>query len=525
MKKPALSPKTIRRRPFGSERGVILLLACFSMPVMVGMLGLGVDLSVMYSIKAKLQMACDGAAVAALRALSLAQDTASQTTMANAIAQQWFTSNFAGSYLGAESNVVPTVTVLDQASIRTVTVTANTLAPTYFMKYWGRSATPIGATGAVSRRDVAITMVLDRSGSMASGNYGGLTACDVMKQSAKVFTGMFQQGRDTIGLVTFAETVQVAQAPTTNFQAALGYTNSSGTAAGALDTISCGGWTNTASAVAVGWNELYKLQSPGALNIIVLFTDGLPTAGVYNFKNAMASGSGCTDGLGVAISSGGNMALNPANWIAAQEANSGGTVSLGLNSFFAPMGGPVGAMVGDGANMNGIATFFSPVLGSTTEGQMKNPAGCSFGGGDPTNDIAFVPDLDNWGNASTGYRTGLTMDGLGHIQINAANLGNAHANQADNAANNARSPHVYSNGIGMAGVVFNTIGLGGNGGVDFTLLQRMANDPAGDATVPYPDYTSYNQAQPKGHFIYAPDADQLKAAFIKMASQILRISK
>ena len=170
MKKLTLSPRAVSRRPLGSERGVILLLACFSMPMLVGMLGLGIDLSVMYSIKAKLQMACDGAAVAALRALSLAQDTASQGAMANSIAQQWFKANFAGSYLGATANTVPTVTVNDSTSIRTVTVAANTLSPTYFMKYWGRPATPVGAVSQTSRRDVAITMVLDRSGSMASGN-------------------------------------------------------------------------------------------------------------------------------------------------------------------------------------------------------------------------------------------------------------------------------------------------------------------------------------------------------------------
>ena len=524
MKKLALSPLTIAKRRFGSERGVILILACFSMPVIIGMLGLGIDLSVMYSIKAKLQMACDGAAVSALRSLSLAQDTASQTAIANSIAQQWFRSNFTGSYLGASANVVPTVTVVDQASFRTVTVTANTSAPTYFMKYWGRAATPIGAVSQTSRRDVAIIMVLDRSGSMASGNYNGLTACDVMKQSAKLFTGMFQQGRDTIGLVTFAETVQVAQPPTTSFQSALGYTNSSGSSAGVLDTISCNGGTNTSSAVSIGWNELYKLQLPGALNIMVLFTDGLPTAGTFNFQQAMAAGSGCKDGTGLAIVSGGNMNTNPANWIG-PEANLGSTVSLGANSFFPPIQGPIAALYGDGTGMNGVSPFFSPTLGTYLEVQVKNPAGCSFSGWDPTNDIAFVPDQDYWNNPTTGYRTGMSTTSGGHIQLNVGNVGNVNVNLADNAANFARLPHVFSNGVAMPGTIVNAIGLGGTGGVDYTLLQRMANDQHGDPSVPYLDYPGYNPNQPKGQFIYVPDADQLRTAFVKLASQILRISR
>jgi Flp pilus assembly protein TadG len=55
----------------GHERGVILLLGCICLPVVMGMLGLSIDLSIMYSVKARLQMACDGAAMAAFRSLSL----------------------------------------------------------------------------------------------------------------------------------------------------------------------------------------------------------------------------------------------------------------------------------------------------------------------------------------------------------------------------------------------------------------------------------------------------------------------
>jgi len=47
------------------------------MPVMIGMMGLGIDVGIMYAVKARIQMACDGGAVAALRSLSLAQTTTS----------------------------------------------------------------------------------------------------------------------------------------------------------------------------------------------------------------------------------------------------------------------------------------------------------------------------------------------------------------------------------------------------------------------------------------------------------------
>lgn len=531
------------RRRLGSERGVILLLACFSMPVLIGMLGLGVDLSVMYSIKAKLQMACDGAAVAALRSLSLAQDTASQTATASTIATQWFKANFAGNYLGATGTTTPTVTVTDLGSVRSVAVAANTHAPTYFMKYWGRPSTLIGATSQSSRRDVVIMLVLDRSGSMTNSNnsYNGLTPCEVMKQASKQFAGMFQPGRDRIGLVTFAETALIAQSPTTAFQTALGYTNSSGSTNGAIDNITCGGWTNTSTALAIAYNELYKTALPGALNMIVLFTDGTPTAGTFNFvtsaatdptgaaHDVLATTSGCLNGSNVAVRAGGSLTTSPRrSWIS-REANGASSISLGASSWapWATIQGPVGALT---TSLTGVDLFFSP--GATPVEGTKNTAeapGCGFvSSGSAIPDVAFIPSTDYWGNPTDGYRGTLAtivVANASRAAINGANLNNAVFNIADGAANFARTTRLLPSGTSFPGVQVNTIGLGGNGGVDFTLLQRMANDPAGDTAVPYAAYPSYNQAQPVGQFIYSPDASQLQAAFTKLGSQILRISR
>ena len=131
------------------------------MPVLIGLMGLGIDIGVLYSVKARLQMACDGAALAAVRSLSLGQSTAAQTTSATNIATQWFTANFAGNYMASYNTTSPTVTVVDDNTnrIRTVTVTAATQAPAYFMRLWGRTATPVGASGQAARRDVVIMIV------------------------------------------------------------------------------------------------------------------------------------------------------------------------------------------------------------------------------------------------------------------------------------------------------------------------------------------------------------------------------
>ena len=545
-------PGSSRQRRQG---GVILLLGCLCMPVIMGMLGLSIDLSVMYSVKARMQTACDGAAVAALRSVSLGQTLASQTTAATAVADKWFKANFSGNFMGTFNTTdPPTVAIAQNAAtlLTTVDVSASTSVPSYFMKYWNGGATVIATNSQASRRNVVVTLVLDRSGSMnnAANSVNGKTPCAAMKDAAKLFTGMFQQTRDYIGLVTFAETANIAQSPTANFQTTLGYANSAGSGTGAIDNISCSGGTNTSSGISVAFNENYKIQLPGALNVIVLMTDGQPTAGTYKFvttvandptgtaKNVVAATSSCKDGAGTAMSSGGNMVTSPPDWINTRESNTGGTntVSLGANSYsgWSPISGPVGALYGDSKSMYGVDPFFSPST-SYVENVSKNSTespGCSFtSSDDPSNDISWVPAYDIFGSATTGYKTGLTtssIQGAARVTVNRANIALAVFNLTDNAANFARTNHYLPNGTtAYNGNLIFTVGLGGNGGVDHTLLQRVANDPnaSPDGGLSYPAYTSYATNQPAGTYIYSEDATQLSAAFQKIASQILRLSK
>jgi Flp pilus assembly protein TadG len=541
----------------GRQAGVILVLGCFCLPVIIGMLALSIDLSIMYSVKARLQMACDGAAMAALRSLSLGQTISSQTTAATAVANNWFKANYSAGFMGTYNTTdPPTVTIAQNGAtlLTTVDVTASTTIPSYFMKYWNSGAAVITAKSQTSRRNVVITLVLDRSGSMNSGSFGGQTPCQLMVSAAKQFTGMFQPTRDFIGLVTFAGSVNIAQSPTTNFQSVLGYTNSAGSGSGVLDTISCVGGTNTPTAISVAYNENYKIQLPGAFNVIVLMTDGQPTASTYKFvttaandptgvaKSVVKSSSGCKDSAGTAMSSGGNMVANPRNWINSRETNTGGTntVSLGANSYagFSPISGPVGGMYADNSGFYGVWPFFSPTATYNENTGRTSPAespGCSFATGNwnntPTTDIAWLPDYDLFGNASAGYEAGLTrstISGASRINLNRANLNIAIDNLTDNAANFARTNHYLPNGsTAYPGNLLLVVGLGGNGGVDHALLQRLANDPnqSPDGGVTYGPYNGYNINQPVGTYIYSSDATQLGAAFQKIASQILRISK
>jgi Flp pilus assembly protein TadG len=539
------------------QDGVILLLGCLCLPVIMGMLGISIDLSILYSVKARLQTACDGAAMAALRSLSLGQTISSQTTAATAVANSWFRANYSSGFMGTyNTSNPPTVAVAQNAStlLTTVDITASTTVPTYFMKYWNAGANVITTTSQASRRNVVITLVLDRSGSMSNVNnsYNGQTPCQVMVTAAKQFTGMFQPTRDYLGLVTFAGSVNIAQSPTTNFQSVLGYSNSAGSGNGVLDNITCSGGTNTPTAVSIAWNENYKVQLPGALNVIVLMTDGQPTAATYKFvttaandptgvaRSAIKTTSGCKDSAGKAMSASGNMVTSPRNWIYSRETNTGGTytINLGANSYsgWSPISGPVGGVYADDSGFYGLWPFFSPTstLLELTGRDTNEAPGCSFATGSynnsPTTDVAFLPDYDLFGNASAGFESGLTRSTVlsaQRITMNRANVNIAIDNLTDNAANFARTSHYLPNGsTAYGGNVIFVVGLGGNGGVNHTLLQRIANDPnaSPDNGSTYPAYNAYNVNQPVGTYIYSADSTQLGAAFLKIASQILRLS-
>ena len=319
------SPQQHRKR----ESGVSLMLAVISLIFIASMIGLAVDVGMLYVVKARLQGAVDGASLAAARALNLGQTTAAQAGSAKQNAVNWFYANFpAGSWF--TSHTLMDITdahahVYDDATnpnLRHVDVTASSDVPTLFMNWFGVRKTNIVALGYASRRDVNAMLVLDRSGSMGS-------SCGALITASKTFTGQFAAGRDKIGAISFADNAYLHSVPTANFQTTLGYTNSFGTSNGELDTISCAGGTATPQAIALAYNELYKLNQPGALNVIVVETDGLPNTITVNFWDGTTAGlsasSGCVDANNKKKSQGGFASLASLKaWTPGHSMNTGG---------------------------------------------------------------------------------------------------------------------------------------------------------------------------------------------------------
>jgi Flp pilus assembly protein TadG len=551
-------------RPDGHrKKGAALFIAIASLVwIVIPMLGLFVDLGILYSAKARLQAAVDGAALAAARALNLGQTTAAQALSAQQNAVNWFYANFPNGNWATFNTVMTTsnVTVVDSpsnANLRQVTVTASTRVPTWFMKYLGFSGTNLTVTGQASRKDIVAMLVLDRSGSMCSVN--GATAnppcnkgstttpCSAMITDAKNFTGAFAEGRDQIGLLTFSDGYYLESKPTVNFQTVLGYSNSSGSSTGTIDSINCNGGTGTAAAVSMAYNQLYQIAEPGAMNIVMLETDGLPNTLIYNFyaatpaPGALNTNSACQDANNLTFKNAGWKTVATARqWISGISMNTGGAGYISnipggaIGAFYAADPAQVaqsGAYMivlfdprqtGDSSNNNSIA--------------ISNAQGCTFNGSTTTtySDFNWLPGQDVFGNQvapSNEYQPlGLTS-GYNNLTNNAStDWPNAHAaalNAADNSAYNARTNATLP-------VYVFTIGLGGNDGnpPDPILLQRMANDPNEDqfnnppvfaACSAEPSCISY-PSQPQGTFIYSPTSAQLGQAFLAISSQILRLS-
>lgn len=525
------------------ERGVSLLVGACSLVFIIPLVGLVIDVGVMYSAASRLQAAVDGASLAAARALNLGETTAAQASSAQQNAINWFYANFPAANWGTSNTIMNTSTVQvfddpNNPHVRNVTVTATTTVPTYFMNWFGIGSTTISATGNASRRDVVVMMVLDRSGSMNNGTVP--SACQSMVTAAKLFTGQFAEGRDQIGLVSFSDNVYIHSAPTTNFQTVLGYSNDSGSGAGALDTIVCGGGTSTAEAISVAYNELYQTNLPGALNVIMFETDGLPNTLLMNFYDSVNNVAGlkntsnCRDVNNKTISAGGfkSSAVIP-SWTSGQ--------ALGAGSFFSNIpAGMVGSVASTDPGEDPSDFFLLLKYWTTTTANdfdstsyITTASGCAFDAthvtGNPA-DLLWFPTTDVFGNQlnpSNAFQP-VTMSGNYVQGSNWSNYHNAVLNATDNAAYQARTNPTLP-------VYFFGIGLGGDPGAppDYILMQRMANDPNGDNYNTPPNYLPcaqeptcvYYSNQPQGTFIFSANSAALSQAFLSISSQVLRLSK
>jgi Flp pilus assembly protein TadG len=285
--------KAARRR-----KGFVSVYVAFSSFLLIPMAGLAIDFAVLYSVKARLQTAVDAAAVGSGNTLN--RGSLMDITAVNDVALRFFNANFPTGYFGSTAVYYNSTPVQGTLGIRTITINASQHVPMLFMRVLGISQSTVAATAQVTVRFVNMILVVDRSGSVFRATYNGTPTMQIVDADLHQFVDpsdgsaspYFSDGRDNIGLITFGGSWRLDFPLSVNFQTA---TPHIGTAIDAIDW-NTNNSTNTAEGLFHGFRELEKLAQPGALNVIVMLTDGRPTAfsGTFPLK-IPTSGSTCTN--------------------------------------------------------------------------------------------------------------------------------------------------------------------------------------------------------------------------------------
>jgi Mg-chelatase subunit ChlD len=264
--------------------------------VLMPMAGLAIDFGVLYNVKARLQTSCDAAAIGAGYLLHATTDL-SNTTQYNAItaaAQQFFNANYGTSFMGAPIASYSAVATSSTTG-KTITVNATATVPMLFMRVLGIAHSTVAAEAVSNVRFIAMMIVVDRSGSVTSEGAQAQIQSALTTFVATASSSYLVDGVDTVGMVTFGGTWNLDFTPSTHFQTNTPNIGTAITNIPFCPSTSITSSTNTAEGLYQAWYQLYSAQMnlPGALNVIVLLTDGRPSAFTSNWTPI--STSSCTN--------------------------------------------------------------------------------------------------------------------------------------------------------------------------------------------------------------------------------------
>jgi Mg-chelatase subunit ChlD len=418
--------------------------------------GLAIDVGMMYLVQSLLSAASDGAALAGARAFSRGSDDSQQRANAEATANAYLRANFPSGYMFSTDLSVDSHAATDSDHVRSLTTNASVRLPLIFLRLFRTESTLVSTSSKATRRDANVMIIMDRSSSLQSSG-----ACTPLKKAAINFVNKFAEGRDNLGLITFATSSRVDNALSATFKTAVTAT---------LNQVKCTGYTNSSQALWQGYDALVTLNQPGALNALVFFTDGRPTAVTEDFPIKPSPGDNCTPKTQTGV------VIDTPDAVYVYQA-------------------PPQPMTSDQTLISGTHHCDQPSVSH----------------------IQYAPLLDHWLNSltATGYKS-VTYSGDGLKISSGSNVENFSTNAADHAALRVRraDPDPDQANRSLEGVVIYSIGLGD---VDEVFLKRVSNDVS---LSPNPV-----AAGAHGKYEYAGDASQLNDAFTRVASEVLRLAQ
>jgi len=511
------------RRP-GEQGASVVLLTFLLTFLLIPVVGLGIDGSVIFWVKARLSAAVDSAALATAKNFDA---TAGQS---------YFTANFPTGFLGASlAPGYPAVTLTETSTnVWQGTVQASVIVPLYFMRILHYQTATVGDTGQATRRDANIMMVLDRSNSMntAPEPPNNQTACQAMVSAAQQFLTVFVPGHDEVGLITFQTGANLDFSPTTSFNQPTG-SNLSET----LSTLACAGDTSSAQGLsmayqgvgspAAGGIQQMRAARPNALNVILFFTDGEPNGvnATYPIKTLADQSDQRYESTNTStLTSYGASGCNSTDVLSGIFAD-GSAETATSNANLNPTGFTVAVLSAAGVSITSTA---NPTV-------ISGASGCAFNNSNwqysayGRQDVAYIPTTDNYGNSTLGSEFG-TLDLFpaypsaqcasaaacpygGQIRPDMPRTARyVSFNAADSIA------HKIRNDTTDNGTLIYTIGLQGNEtmAINQNFMERLANDTRAD---------DYDSTKPTGMFFLATDLSGLQDAFLQVASQILHLTQ
>lgn len=257
------------------ESGQILVLFAWWLPLLCLFVGFGIDFGFGFLTKAQLAKACDAAALAAMRNLGQGQ------TQATAIGTAEFALNSNASSNLYVSAPVPHITYGSSGGEPVVTVTASAQIHTFFIGIAGFPTLTIGSFSQATRPPIILSMVLDRSGSMALN--GGAQA---LPPSVTDFLGYFIEGTDQLGEISFSDIATQDVAISQTFKTPINNSLSNMQFTGA--TFAQGGLTDAQTQVTGVSNP-----PANAVQVVVFFTDGWANSIQATVAGSQVNFGGC----------------------------------------------------------------------------------------------------------------------------------------------------------------------------------------------------------------------------------------